>query len=751
MLSLTALLVTSSLLILASCKKPQGEGTAKTKSFNVEYIKVWTSQVKDGNVEVAGGSPKEVEVKVTSCKKLTAEVGGQRGTGTNGKVIIQNVNIMKGNSTLTLKLTAKGFEDETFDIGVSRKDTKKPFSVAIVAATGESPSPVLKGQMVETTLDQTEVVVTAKFAMTEVKINETPVTLANEKEARLSVPAGKVDVSVTFADYESDAFTFNIQKVKPTERSIACTNVKLSTEKYKDGVTGLSFDGNRKLEWEANGDDIQYSYVTVEMEFDVDINKPTIICKDERSEKYSSSPTEQDMRGVFSGYITKEPGAQGLVEVNPISGKKYEQIFIVAAGKVTYDLEFEAKNSDRKKTKYTIEIDNKHTEKFMAKVQGKEVLYPRFNVLNYKYTGYLGNAAPTMHLPSYHKGPLYDDKGIVTENLSDLEAIDGALEFVPSVWYKKADAQTYEKNKDFYFYFSTGDTKDDLHKFARVKSRSVPFNDMILDLIPLRIGGLNDKYFDGFAAFRNYLPQGIHPLYTKNKWKEKGVDFVEPAIAAKSEGIYGAKDGTDIYGYRDFADFLKKAQNSSTSSDAKLEYRKKMNGKFWINGEKKELNSVLSDDGNDLFMLDLLFDISKVSAKYTIKSRGSSSVEFTEINEHKEKTLAICENKSAQGRLIGNFFMAGVTEKEKVEAQAYKFTKDKIYEVTFEVKNDSNTYKYVFILDYVTTDALDVELKGADEDDSSSLFGVPTYYSRFPMEKVNLPPAIRQEFLSIAE
>lgn len=766
MLSLTALLVTSSLLILASCKPQQGGGNAKTKNFNVEYIKVWTSQVKDGNVEVAGGSPKEVEVKVTNCKKLTAEVGGQRGTGTNSKVIVPNVNIMKGNSTLTLKLTAKGFEDETFDISVLRKDSKKPFSVAIVAAAGESPSPVLKGQMVETTLDQTEVVVTAKFAMTEVKINGNTATLAGEKEAKLSVAVGKVDVSVTFADYESDAFTFNIQKVNPTERSIACTNVKLTTEKYKDGITGLSFDGNRKLEWEANGDDIQYSYVEVEMEFDVDIKqKPEIACKSERSSSYSTAPKAEDFRGVFAGYVVKEVDEKGQEEViESVKEKKYKQKFIVGAGTVEYELTFKA--NSRKDTKFKIIITNKNTSEFDATIANKQIVPPcvaLFDALGahgmYVNVSQNGQGPRAMHLPLYHKGPVYDDKtgGFVssTSEFTNLSAIDGRLKFFLEATYPSAN---YDKEGGLYFYGATSSENGKCFEFTQyAASEPEDYQGNKIDSFAGDID-VNDKYFDGFAAFKTKLPKAIHPVYTGGKWTLKGKDPLAVTVGninIANDGVsFGFNKGCSLAcNYRVIMKYLSEVQTNNPSQSGKaLNLYKKMEWKnplFGDNTTTEKAGAVLEGVNDSLFIRTMGVPKNKIKkAVFTItKGDTEDNCDDPSSCNSNGKEVAIIELRNGSIMLIPGVVIDG---DKRTFDKAFKFTEAKVYKVKLKVEYENNaSYDYTYILDYGNNDSHKIEFDGLDGDSSSDLFGIPTSSPSFMMPELRCAALSRANVFAI--
>ena len=750
MLSLTtALLVASSLFVLASCKNKQEEG-GSAKNFQIDYIKVWENPVTNGNVEVAGGSPKTVEVKAKNCKKFTLTVGDKAGTTTNGIAIVKGVDIPKGNSTLNLTLKANGFVDEAISVGVERKDTDKAFKVAVVAKTGDEPGEVNNGETVEVATDKAMVVVTAKAVMTEVKIGTETATLSSDgMKATAEVGPGNVDVAVVFADYNSKPFSFVIQKVAENELPIRCTSVKLITEKHSSGVPGANkFDSNKVLKWEAGAEDIQFSYVTVEMEFDVNISKPTITCKSERSENYSTSPSSKDFRGVFAGYVVKEADEKGVVsELQPVDGKSYKQMFIAGAGKVEYELKFAA--TGRKETTYKIVIENKNTDEFGLTIENNQLALPFivvFDALGGNGMLVNGNTARAMHLPFYHKGPAYssdmENFASNTTGFSNLSAIDGRLQFYIETRFSK---NKYDKDGGLYFYGATHATDGKkCCEFTRYASESLTLKEGDkADSIKLDIE-VGSKFFDGFAAFRNKLPKAIHPVYTEKQWSTKGKDPVVVSVGEIDANQGGFKDNAGcraVCNYRVTMNYLDKAQKSGANdSDKTFKLYQKMSWKGWLDGkdvttespEKDGGGKVLTDTGKDsLFVTTAGALKNKIKkAVFTIK-KGDNESGCTEDGGCNADGQEVALITLRDGRVM---LIPGVTQmtpppQGKIPftlEKAFKFVKDKIYKVELSVTHEDNVeHKYIYLLNYKDSANHNVAFEGLDGDSSSDLFGVP--------------------------
>lgn len=746
MLSLTtALLVASSLFVLASCKNKQEEG-GSAKNFQIDYIKVWEIPVTNGNVEVAGGSPKTVEVKAKNCKKFTLTVGDKAGTTTNGIAIVKGVDIPKGNSTLTLTLKANGFVDEAISVGVERKDTDKAFKVAVVAKTGDEPGEVNNGETVEVATDKAMVVVTAKAVMTEVRIGTETATLSSDgMKATAEVGQGNVEVAVTFADYNSKPFSFVIKKVAESELPIRCTSVKLITEKHSSGVPGANkFDSNKVLKWEAGAEDIQFSYVTVEMEFDVNINdKPSITCKDERSQSYSTSPTEKDFKGIFSGYVVKEADAKGNVsDVTPVEGKSYKQMFIAGAGKVEYELEFAA--TGRKETTYKIVIENKNDKVFGLTVKDNQIDLPV--VIAYDALGANGelvnwDATKAMHLPSYHKGPAYKDlykmEGFAdTASFSDLSAIGGILKFYVETRFAPGKDK-YDKEGGAYFYGATASEKGKCCEFTRYASETITLQDQnMCDALTLDIE-VGEKFFDGFVAFRTKLPKPIHPVYTEKKWTIKGkIPLMVSVGKVDLKGSFENNPGCrGACGYRPIMNYLGKVQ---TTTSEKFKLYKKMSWKNWLDGkdittetaEKEGGGKVLMDTGADSLFVTVVGKLkSKIKeATFTIK-KGSEENNCTEAGDCNGDGQKVALITLRDGRVM---LIPGVLPTQEGQlpftlSKAYKFEKDKVYEVTLKVNLEDNTEcNCIYLLNYKdNSGTYNVDFDDLDGDSSSDLFGVP--------------------------
>lgn len=779
MLSLTTLLVGASLLLLASCK---GKPDAGTNTFDIEYIKVWEETVNKQNaVTVAAGKGKTVVVKVRNCNDFELDANGVLASAIEGKAETLSVNFEKGESLLTIVLKSKGFQDKTVRVAVTRKDKTKEFRVKMKRDANAVELNVSDKGKLQTSGTDAEVIVEADYVMTEVKIGSGTVTLASDgKKASATVPVGKVDVTVKFAEYEANPFSFDIEKVAPGQLPITCASSKLFIgDVIKEPVEKtLVFDAKNVATWSTDGEEglLQYSLVKVEMDFDETISSVDIKCKDERSAKYAEQPTGKDTHGIFSGRVVKRMIVQGEgnqkrtvpVELKNVNDKKYTEYFIVGAGKVEYTLTFKA--NARLDSTYKIVLDNPIELDAEGKVtKGMTQLNinssPKVNVWDYQGTnGLPANGGAFMALPCYHKGPVVTGQQWNLDNMQQLETMGHLKTIIERV----GPTTSADEEGSIYFYANSYDDND-TNKREFVRYEPDFYDDSqgrrVEDITTrMDVGG---KYFDGFVGFKNNLPQPICFLYVGNKVKELtkyGFLANVYAIAKGKDKQGNVKEGPTltqtavIQTYRQQAVYAGKVE-ADNGTAGNLTFAKNMTCKTWVlaeavstggTGDKKV--TVLS--GKDILPVFICYNppadaIPQKGQRWEWPKVTFTITKGTDGNNFSEAccgpTVAPVLHSGETGEDMLVFAgMPPLAEKEQPDSMKSYIFKEKdsdtaqpnVYKVEMKVKvspSIAKEYTYTYILDY-RAPSVNIELASADTGSSTSdLFGVPTAFDELPV------------------
>lgn len=763
MVTLGALLACAMQLMLASCnngtadKNKPGQGNVGN-GFDIEYIKVWGQKVgSKGTVEVSSGETKSVEVKLRNPKKFKVIVGAANASASNGVATIETVEIEKGKSKLEIVIKAEGLQDLKKEVTVIRTEGAGSFDVKIKRSVDSAPYRIADGQIVKTSDDTAELTVTSAYAMKEVKIAGVAATLAaDKKQATATAKTGDVKVEVDFVDLDSKTFTFKLEKVSADALPIVCLSSKLFMGDVFSKTaksTELIFDKDGAAFWKtASKEDIQYSLVKVEMDFDVPITARTVKCEDARSANYSTAPTNTDLAGIYSGYLVKEINEQNQeTPFNPIAEKKYTEYFVVGAGEVKYEITFKAAN--RQETKYTVKISNTNDKKLVFE---SPTSYPQFTLHDVTGAGAQGNFLPCMHFPHCHKGPLYikgtNEAGgeTLTYNkdvMADLEVMDELRMIIQKV----TTASNYEKEGSMYFYSVLYDSDTDAkkHEFSLRKASETQHKQLTAQNLKanhIRLTeNVADKHYDCFVAFKEYLPQGAYPVYTQKKWKQVLKNGLVANISKwdSDEGTPRQNKGSlGVSHYRRNAEYVKKVQTSADPANNReaMKFYYNMSWKNWYLGDSLDTEKaedvgggkVLASD--DFLELRLCFDPKDdCNARVTIyKSEdGDDEAKYVKDSVWDNKEVHIFKEK----RLI----LAGVEpiakgakfdEKKRYQFKPNVGDKKFTYKVEVALTVGGKTCKYVYVLDYKDEKKAKehaVALNSMRSDSGASdIFGVPT-------------------------
>lgn len=773
MLSLTTLLVGASLLLLASCK---GKPDAGTNTFDIEYIKVWEETVNKQNaVTVAAGKGKTVVVKVRNCNDFELDANGVLASAIEGKAETLSVNFEKGESLLTIVLKSKGFQDKTVRVAVTRKDKTKEFRVKMKRDANAVELNVSKGGTMKTNGSDAEVIVEADYVMTEVKIGSGTVTLASDgKKASATVPVGKVDITVKFAEYEADPFSFSIEKVTGN-LPITCADLRFYIgDVFKEPQKeSLAFDAKNLATWSTQGEEgkLQYSLVKVEMDFDADISSVDVKCQDERVSDFGSDNTPiEDIYGRFSGRVvkrmtveTKGSGENAIDRVVPVElknindadKKKYTEYFILTAGTATYTLTFKA--TGREDATYTIKLENPITVDKDGKITSGMTQLPYsengFQVKTFDYMGANGmhaNGGVFMLLSCYSQAPAIKDGKFQFDSFKKIETM-GDLRFILE---RSGAESSADEDGDIYFYSNVYEDKtEDKNKkeFVRWEYASSTFKGIKYESIT-PILQANGKYVDGFIGLKNNLPQSLCFLYNNNKvtaLNEHG--FMARALNLQGGKLYFSQSQM-IQSYRHQAVYAGKVKTANSGNTESITFAKNMTFKDWVSAGVHKTGPQ-QQGGGKITCLDKE-DIMAFYQCYTPESTSGDypKVSFT-IKRGNDKdscnTDCSCPPKDAfPVKLITGdvaFFpgLAKPTGDQRPDiTKAFHFKEkedgastNNVYKVEMEVEVSAGTKeKYIYILDY-RNNIENVEIaSGGYPDYSADLFGLPFSSSAFEEE-----------------
>lgn len=751
---LAFLLAGISLSMLSSCKN--NANTEGTKDLEVEYLKIWGKDVDLQKNEVAvKGSSKyhtlEVQLKGVQAFSLEAtnnNDGNKLKNDSNaGIATIPGLPIPLDESTWTITLTADGYKPKNLLVKVTRTDDQGSFTTKLKRNEDGKPINVADKAKLETAGSKVKVSVESAYVMKKVTIAGESVSLSDDKKStdqlEVNVSSADVSVEVEFEYYKKKSESFTLKKVTG-EISLAATKATIYSGNEGGTSTEVVFGEDKKFSCQLG--DIEYSLVKLEMEFDANLTSKAVTCRDERSAQYSTNPLEGDSRGVFSGYVITElvPG-KGREPLTPIKGNVYTEYLIVGAGKVTYEIKFEAPG--RKATTYTIEITNTVTEKFKVSTNAQGHLAPPvLGAVDYfGFSPALANSNNIPYLPlrGYHKGPLYRihaKNGIemIPENYKEMLAMDSPI----LRYFLETTTAQYEESGHMVLYFNNYEENKNKHEFFKLESKLDPSaKGNKAEVINVQID-VKDKYLDCFLAFKNKLPQGIHPYSTSKKWEsvENGV------IAALFETAGGDKATFasftwDAYDYPHQYAFIKKAQ--ANNSNEMLTISKNTKWKSWLLGAEHDTTKEEGEEGkkfkpavlqNNMFLALFLTGGEGYTAKYTIEKSIDNGSNFTEVSGYKDKETSILFLRGLPSVIIG---MPVVNPNEDIDlGGVYKFAEKEgsstcIYKVTLNLTNkaDNKANKYVYKLDFGST-STDLTTSSVDTFPSytEDFFGVPTSY-----------------------
>ena len=740
-----------------SCKTDKNTGGETNKNFEIEYIKVWSSSNLKGKdkVTVSGSSAeKTLEVKVSNCSDYKLEYELKSKTGSKdaraGVVTIDPFEIERGKSDLYIKLTADGYNKFDQLIKVTREDSDAPNVQVMLKRTEDaSPVPVVEGKEYPTAGDTAIVSIVstgdAEFKTASIAGSSITITDANKKKVEkgdIATTIGNVEVLATFEYYKDLKAKFSLKKVASGEVPVMLTKAVV--------FSGNSYGKSNNLEFTDVGGvstasielgDIQYSCVKLEMEADVtlktDVGCGLVECKSERSGKYLTEPTEDDVTGRFSGKLIKELKADGSVKKDynaPIVGKTLTEYLIVGSGTVEY--KFKLKADNRKETKFVVKITNKNENVVPNLTNGND---PGF----YYFCGYPGGPAlvgKTFQWVCYSKLPVQSNQGSTTE-------LEYMGDQVKTIFIKVNNHVAGE----MYFYYNVYKNGNDLPKFVRMNGENSQSGKAYIVRATFNP---EEKKVDAFNAFKDYLPVPLFPKLADIKWTklfDKGFYLkLENSVkytVTPSGGQPYEQTGGDI-----FADvFPYRVQAKTYKGDTVLNIGYEQSYKEAFDGEVKNIlknrpflsgKKIQMKDQNgqpvadkyapdDLLLMIPTFGGSIGDAintvKFTIKKNDTEESDWKEVSLSPSNWANFLLLNAKDANIVGG--------KLAKPEDMYKFEKgddgdENKYEIEVKITpkaGTAQTYKYK--IDYKTKQNVELMDLGDAPSADSNLFGVPTSYA----------------------
>ena len=731
-----------------SCKKETDGGGTTTKDFEVEYIKVWgsTNLVQKDKVTVSGSAEdKTLEVVVKNCNdyKLEYELNDKKDSKEtdSGKVKINPFDIERGKSDLTIKLIADGYNKKVFLIEIRREDSTTDVKVMLKRTEDAVPVEVVDGKNYPTSGDKATVSIVstgkAEFETVTIAGSDIPINDTNKKKVEKTDVAtgGNVEVKATFKYYKDSITNFSLEKVAPGEVPVRVLQATVSSGNGYATKKPLTFaDENGIPTASVELEDIEYSCVKLEMETDLALKADESglqECKDERSPNYSTNPTQNDVKGIFSGRLIKEMDKDGKVttEYNePIVGKKLTEYLIVGAGTVEY--KFKLKADGRKETECVVKITNKSEKKVVF--AGNDAQF--YASQGYGNQSYL-NGPPVWRWTTYSQLPVNSDES--WKKITNLEYMGDIVKMI----FAKINAGV---EGDMYFYYNVfDDANSKKHEFARIIGEpqgGAYFTQAIFNP--------EEKYVDAFVAFKAFLPQALLPLQTQKKWQkivDKGFLFqIENDLeySAPTQQNPNAKESSleifyDAFNYRVQAKTYE--AGNALNIGLQQDYAEMLNGTNtpikhpFLDGGKKTDNSP-----NDLMFMVPTFagkiGDSIASVKYTIKKNG--------VEENDWKDVTITASKLSMFLCL-NAKDVNITDDGKLKDRntLYVYEKDSSNENNYEIEvtitpKTGNTETFKYKIDYKNKQTVTpMSLENSPSTDSN-LFGVPTSYAEYANREV---------------
>ena len=686
------------------------------KDFDAGTFKLWghyVDQDQDKVTVYADDKEKELYVYASNCDEylVTVVFNGKtyKANATSKKAKIEINDIPTEEKEMIIKLSAAGMKDYVKNIKV-KKEFSKAYDLKVFFKTEDDniEKKVLENEKPEfqTTKTQGEVIVKTKNSiMTKISVNGHNVTLSSDKKSatyELDTSSDvDVKVEVEFENFKKAERTFKVKKyANQNDIPFVCNKAKITYGNFY--VALLNFNSENEASVEL--DKIEYSCVKLEMEMNKALTSATLMeCKDDRSQQYSTAPTNEDMMGIFSGRLK--------VTDNPIKDNVFTEYLIVGYGTVEYKFEIKSNNDEVKN--YTVRIKNKNKNKIEAKNfayshnYGKEILLSGSHVWKWSM---------------YSKLPLNGGK--------DMDALEYMGDDVKMDFYKQSD----EIRGEMYFYYRVyDDPSSKKHEFIRIGGRDI---NQTLYLTSVSINP-EEKYVDAFVAFKYKLPQGLHPIQTKNKWKKivnKGFLF-----RVENEVINGNVPSLNVY--NDIFNYRVQAKNAQNGAVLNIGIKQKYKDAF--SGSEKTVNDngktpflgggkFVQGEYPDFMVMTPTFsgkmEDNIESFKYTVKKNGAvvDSMQNVSLTPEKWTMGYFCLNaKDSDLNESGGLTFANLYAYEKGDAG-----NENIYEIEVKVTPKGGSEEvFNYKINYRGEESIDLMSLTNEPDMDSNLFGVPTSYA----------------------
>ena len=760
-ISFLSLLVASSLIAiaLASCKGAN-QGSASNQDFDVTTLKLWGQEIKtkaeNSLLSLTGkDAPKTLEVSVKNCDDYEVEVivGTERNpsvASVEGNAKVDLKKLPSEEDFFTVKLSANGMNTWKKKIKVVMEKTEaSDLKVLFVTADDNIEKEIVKGvtPTFSTSKDTVRVIVkTTEAEMSSVKIGGNQVTLSDDKKsASYDIPVTAtngseqdVNVEVTFDYYKNATRDFKIAKyANSSDFPLRLTSARLFSGDEGKNQTVLKFTADNKATVKIG--DVRYSTVRLIMGFDSPLEGREVLkCTSGRDENYAKTIDGNTMAGLFAGYVVADLDIVKNTEtpIVNIKGSAYQEILIVGAGTVSYEIKITSKAG--KSQTYTIEIENTFAE--TPEPSSDEFWSGTPQIAGISQINW--NSARSMIygigrfllFPYYSKGSAFTPAGKLNpDGFNDLVYMDTVGILI-----------TQGAASPFCLYYNvmeddgSGKPKDK-HEFKRMFA-GVTQGQSRRALVR-RTLDLDGKYIDMFISNNKNTPYPMLPLYYGKKWRKTSVkhgfligldnkvEVTWPELTKKPLPSGFAFDM--IYNYRTQSIVYDNLNKATPTEPKELTIAKNQKFVWWEDGKDiptwRPFLSGKSGEEKDVFEffpVRTLADVSIIKeVKYTIsKQEGTNYVADSTYKDYVAK-----DDEKDQ---YGTYKLGGNKDKP------YEFLDGNVYKIEITAKCQVGTEaetvdKFHYIIDYKNEHTLGLmDIANAEQEDvDSNLFGVPTSFS----------------------